>query len=183
MTEPILDRTTPHTDALHRYRLHRSVCYLLGLLLGLAAAWAEHRAWLPTIFSQMFRIHTVAPDLIGPCITQTCVIPMLFLIGLRRTAYVRASRFWCFLFWFMHGADLLVPIMYAPLGLLILLPILLWMAVLISRADAIAAAGPYSAVPLTKKGLPSYLGCALRLWGAALIAQFVFYLTIILITS
>jgi hypothetical protein len=65
------------------------------------------------------------------------------------------------------------------MSLLLLFPILLLMALLLSKADTVAAAGIRSIK--TDNGLSgtAYLARALYLWGALLIAQFAFYLIIV----
>lgn len=179
MTEQI--STTPIAPglALRRYRRMRALWFALALTVGLATAYAEYRQWLPPILLPSFRASKITPSVIGPCIAQTAVLPLLFGLGLFRSAYFHLSRIWCFGFWLLHGVDLLPCLILAPLSLLLLVPILFLMALLLSRADTIAAAGIRS--HLTGEGLSgiAYLGQLLHLWGALLIAQFAFYLTIV----
>ncbi len=178
MTEPISHMSEPKSS-LRRYRIRRSLGIVSGLLAGVILAYAEHRSWLPNIFSQIFVVNTITPTLVGPCIAQTMLFPLLFGIGLHHTAYYHISGKLCFFFWLLHGADLLPCFLYAPLSLILLLPVLLWMATLVLHADAIAAAGICSStMPVGLRPL-AYLGNTLRTWGAGLIAQFIFYVLLI----
>ena len=164
-----------YSQTFRRYRIRRALLYVGALLTGIFVAWAERRCWLPCFFTRLFVLRGVDSYLIGPCIAQTLALPLLMLAGLRRTSYYHVSKGVNFVFWFLHGVALSNSFCLASPTLLLLLPLCLWLAMLLMHADSAAAAGINRTPSAPGTSAWSYISLTLRLWGAALIAQFLFY--------
>lgn len=164
------------------YRVQCAVWSLFWLLLGCFVAYAERVQWLPIVCSDLIRVDRVSVALFGACLTQTAAVPFLFVLGLHRSSYFYTSRALCACFWFLHGIELfhvIVELRSAASFPIILL--LMPMLVLMLRAVTLAARG---IATRRAAGIPVFTYCyhAMRLWGALLTVQFMFYLLVLWIT-
>ena len=169
--EMIRERTSPLSHNVRLYRMHCLLCFLIGLLIGCAIAYAEHAEWLPRVFSDRLHVQPFGMAMLGACLTQTAALPLLFILGLRSVSYFYTSRALCLCFWFGRGVDL-INICIAVNSIVYAIPffaLLILISMLMLRAVTFAAHGA-SASPF------AYCYHALRLWGALLITQFVFHL-------
>ena len=179
MTTTISHASTERQASLRRYRRLRSLRFVLALLLGCAIGFAEHREWLPPICTELVRLERITPAIVGPCILQTLTIPMMFLCALSQSTYFYVSRCYLFVFWILHGVDLLSAALRAPITLIPLAFIIAIMMSLLSRADTVSAAGIKTNAFPDGTPLLAYFCSMLRLWGGLLICQLLFYVILI----
>ena len=176
MTNTISHAATDCALSMKRYRRNRTIRFVLALLLGIAVAYAEHTRWLPPICSELVKVERISPQgVVGPCIFQTLVVPIVFLLGGASNAYFYTSRPCFWVFWLLHGVDLFPALLYSPVLLIPLALILALMLALLSRCDTVAAAGIRTKRTPSGLACHRYFGAMMRLWGALLISQFLFY--------
>lgn len=86
---------------------------LIGYLLGGFWSWGESKGWLPTYLNDWWISASCSVGWIsqvGICLSQCISFPVLYLAGLRRSGFYHTAGVWNFLFCFLHGIALSLPI-------------------------------------------------------------------------
>lgn len=181
--ETVRRTTISQSRGARLYRMRCALWFLFWMLLGCFVAYGEHERWFPFTFSALIRVDRASIALFGACLTQTAALPILFALGLHRSSYFYTSRALCAAFWFLHGVELLNIILElrSALKLVLFTLLFIFMLLIMLRAVTLAARG---VAPRRTAGIPVFSYCyyAMRLWGALLIVQFIFYLLVLWIT-
>lgn len=189
MTQQLCDRYTDQTvKNRRRYFSVALIWFIMSAAAGCLFALAEHYAWIPSVFSNVFplpRNLSVARAVFsfnGALIGSTVVIPVLFFAGMHPIGYYYMSRVLISVFGFFQGLDIW-HYLFALFqntsfkSWLLLLP-LLWlmcMGALTMRVHATAARG----ICCKDKNIgirPSvYFSKMIEYWGAIMILRALFY--------
>lgn len=169
-------RIRPHKTS-HSFRLYQIKSFLIffaAILIGMLVAWAEANAYLPTnliSFFHPFEMHRI----LGPCLTQSFLVPLIFMAGMNGAAYRYTSPIFFFLFFMLRGVDTFRFFVTSPAGTLrtwLFILLLLLILLFCLRINTHGIAGLIHSPWL-------YFVSMIKLWGGLLILLTLFYIVII----
>jgi hypothetical protein len=189
MPQPLCDHYDDHPGKnRRRYFSVALIWFIMSVATGTLVALAEHYAWIPSVFSNVFplpRNVTVIRAVLafdGVLIGSTIVIPLLFFAGMHPVGYYYVSRVLISSFGFFQGVDvwhyLFALFQNANFkSWMLLLPVvfLISIGVLTLRVHATVARG----VRCKEKydGIRPSIYCSkmIEYWGAMMILRALFY--------
>ena len=163
-------------QSLNVYRCKTIILFVLSFALGFLTVLAQHAdilpffPWLQSSGAMDWRLY------IGPCLTRSCVVPLLFFLGIHRPSYPYLSALLLSVFFYLQGLEAcsfwLDPSLKSGVWETLVLGVLLLLMIRALVRARVAAARPFGFF------VCAWLAQLVLSWGGLLTLEFLIYMLI-----